>query len=119
MTESGCTITRMDPGDKTLGCVGPPIACIEVKLVDVPEMNYLSTDRPHPRGEVCARGPSIFKGYYKDEAQTREAIDQVQGRRARRAKTHSVTCTGSSVSGALALWSSGALELWFSGSLAI
>jgi len=27
------------------------------------------TPRDHDRGEVCVRGPTIFQGYYKDEAQ--------------------------------------------------
>ena len=51
-----------NPYDKTIGHVGGPTAHTEFKLVDVPEMNYYSTDVidgvPHPRGEVCIRGPS-------------------------------------------------------------
>ncbi|KAJ8751983.1 hypothetical protein K2173_000729 [Erythroxylum novogranatense] len=75
MTETSCVITIMNEGDNLVGHVGSPNAACEVKLVDVPEMNYSSEDQSHPRGEICVRGPTIFQGYYKDEIHTREVID--------------------------------------------
>ncbi|KAF2284163.1 hypothetical protein GH714_019673 [Hevea brasiliensis] len=76
MTETSCVISSMDEGDNLIGHVGSPNPACEIKLVDVPEMNYTSEDQPYPRGEICVRGPIVFQGYHKDEAQTREVIDE-------------------------------------------
>ncbi|GAM27876.1 hypothetical protein SAMD00019534_110520 [Acytostelium subglobosum LB1] len=57
--------------DESLGSLGPPFVSCEIKLVDVPELNYLTSSNP-PCGEVCLRGPSISIGYYKDEAKTKQ-----------------------------------------------
>uniref|UniRef100_A0A8D0AFQ4 Arachidonate--CoA ligase n=1 Tax=Sander lucioperca TaxID=283035 RepID=A0A8D0AFQ4_SANLU len=68
---AGCSMTM--PGDWTAGHVGPPLPCNAVKLVDVVEMNYLAANG---EGEVCVKGPNVFKGYLKDPEKTAEAIDQ-------------------------------------------
>lgn len=59
-------------GDPAVGTIGAPVACNMVKLVDVPDMQYYAKDSV---GELCIKGPNVFKGYYRDEEKTREAID--------------------------------------------
>ncbi|EOY05625.1 Long-chain acyl-CoA synthetase 6 [Theobroma cacao] len=76
MTETSCVISCIDESDNLSGHVGSPNPACEIKLVDVPEMNYMSDDHPYPRGEICVRGPIVFRGYYKDEVQTREVVDE-------------------------------------------
>ncbi|XP_073147333.1 long chain acyl-CoA synthetase 6, peroxisomal-like isoform X1 [Henckelia pumila] len=75
MTETSCVISSMQEDDNLTDHVGSPNPACEIKLVDVPEMNYTSEDLPHPRGEICVRGPIVFQGYFKDELQTREVLD--------------------------------------------
>ncbi|ORZ10771.1 hypothetical protein BCR42DRAFT_380417 [Absidia repens] len=72
-TENGGCGTGHQDGEYRVGHVGAATVSSEIKLVDVPEMNYFATD-PQPRGEICTRGPSTFLGYYKDEEKTRETL---------------------------------------------
>ncbi|KAF9405360.1 hypothetical protein BGZ94_003623, partial [Podila epigama] len=74
-TEQAAGLTISYRGDLTSGQVGPPQLCVEVKLRDIPAMNYTSQDKPFPRGEILLRGHSVFKGYYKAPKQTAETLD--------------------------------------------
>ena len=62
--------------------IGGVANTMEYKLVDLPDMNYLSTDvnpktgKPEPRGEICSRGPYIMQGYFKDMKRYRESVDE-------------------------------------------
>lgn len=73
-TTAGGTVTY--PDDLHFGEVGVPKLCCEVKLVDVPELEYTVKDKPNPRGEIWIRGPNISIGYYKDEEKTKEDFDE-------------------------------------------
>ncbi|KAI8341217.1 hypothetical protein BC941DRAFT_510427 [Chlamydoabsidia padenii] len=74
-TENFCAGCLTLTDDNTSGVVGIPFPCSEIKLVDVPDMEYLSTDQPYPRGEICIRGHSIMREYYKMPDKTAETLD--------------------------------------------
>lgn len=65
-----------DPNSSVVGVVKN----LEFKVVDIPDMNYTSKDVNEkgvnqPRGEICMRGNTVFKGYYRNPDKTAEAID--------------------------------------------
>ncbi|GAB1813112.1 carboxylic acid reductase [Mycobacterium sp. MUNTM1] len=53
--------------------VRPPVT--DYKLVDVPELGYFTTDRPHPRGELRVKSAAMFPGYFKRPETTAEVFD--------------------------------------------
>lgn len=51
----------------------PPV--LDYKLVDVPELGYYTTDKPHPRGELLVKSATATPGYYKRPDVTAEVFD--------------------------------------------
>ncbi|KAJ8660114.1 hypothetical protein O0I10_003973 [Lichtheimia ornata] len=75
MTESCGMCSIMTPEQFGYGHVGAPVPCVEIKLVDVPDAGYLSTN-PTPQGEVWVRGTSVTKGYWKRDDLTKETVTE-------------------------------------------
>ena len=74
LTETYSTGLCQLDGDYAVGSCGAVTPACEVCLQDVPDMEYLVTDLPHPRGELLIRGPSIFREYFKNGAETSKAL---------------------------------------------
>ncbi|PWA00878.1 hypothetical protein BB558_003052 [Smittium angustum] len=74
MTEAPIISLGARPEDLESGIAGVPTIGVEIRLRDVPEMEYLTTDSPSPRGEILVRCPSVFKHYHKDEEKTKEVL---------------------------------------------
>jgi len=64
MTETCGMCSILPPELMQYGVAGLPVPSTEIKLLDVPDAGYLSTNNP-PQGEVCIRGSSVMTGYYK------------------------------------------------------
>ena len=75
MTETSPVSTQCatdDPVERRVSTVGQVLPHIEIKIVD-------GEGRAVPRGETgefCTRGYSVMKGYWNDEAKTKEAVDE-------------------------------------------
>lgn len=68
------------PNERNAGVCGGPVPCIEFKLLDIPDMEYLSTDKDEkgnlcPRGEILIRGKTVFADYYKQLDKYNETVD--------------------------------------------
>ena len=72
-TEATARLTYLDPDrlDDKPGSVGKPLAGIEIEIRD-PAGHRLP---PRQTGELCARGPNVMLGYWRDDEMTREALD--------------------------------------------
>lgn len=76
MTElSGCVTMQLRDDYDTMN-VGPPSACIEVCLEDIPELEYYVSDKPYPRGELLVRGPAVCAGYLKNDEENARTFEK-------------------------------------------
>lgn len=74
LTETFAVSLIQAPDDMTAGNCGGVAPSVEVCLMDVPDMEYFSTDKPFPRGELLVRGPTVFREYFKNEKETKAAL---------------------------------------------
>jgi long-chain acyl-CoA synthetase len=44
-------------------------------MVDVPEYDYLTTDKPFPRGELLIKTPYTISGYYNNTEDSSKAFE--------------------------------------------
>ncbi|KIK66563.1 hypothetical protein GYMLUDRAFT_257780 [Collybiopsis luxurians FD-317 M1] len=72
MTESCGMCAILPPELMRYSSVGLPVPSVEIKFLDVKEAGYIANPSEEekkkgrlPQGEVCIRGPSVTKGYYK------------------------------------------------------
>lgn len=50
----------MTQDDMVTGHVGGPGEIVKLRLKSLPEMEYLVTDKPYPRGEILMKGEVMF-----------------------------------------------------------
>lgn len=76
LTETYAIALAQLEGDLSVGNCGAAAPSTELCLIDVPDMEYLSTDKPHPRGELLLRGPTVFAEYYKNDEETKKSFTE-------------------------------------------
>jgi long-chain acyl-CoA synthetase len=75
LTETYAVSLAQYEGDFSTGNCGGIAQGVEACLKSVPDMDYLATDKPNPRGELLIRGNVRFREYYKNPEETAKSID--------------------------------------------
>ncbi|KAF2462420.1 long-chain-fatty-acid-CoA ligase/ protein binding protein [Lineolata rhizophorae] len=75
LTETYAVSLVQQMGDMQAGSCGAVVPTTEACLVDVPDMEYLASDKPQARGELLVRGTSVFREYFRNVAETAKALD--------------------------------------------
>jgi long-chain acyl-CoA synthetase len=76
LTETYAISLAQSLHDLTAGNCGGIVPAAEACLLSVPDMEYLVTDKPYARGELLLRGKTLFKGYYRNEEETKKAMTE-------------------------------------------
>lgn len=74
MTEVGMALScGLAAADRVDGSVGWPLPSVEARLVDTDKQDaVISMDQEDVQGEIQLRGPTIFAGYFNNEAATKK-----------------------------------------------
>lgn len=75
LTESFAGICSSPKYEANPGSCGAIAVTTEMRLREIPSMNYYADDPEGPKGELLVRGPQIFSHYYKNPEETAKAID--------------------------------------------
>ncbi|MEO8848310.1 MAG: AMP-binding protein, partial [Casimicrobiaceae bacterium] len=70
LTETGMNTSNPYAGPRIAGTVGPPLAGIDVRIVDAAGVACV----PGTVGEIEVRGPNVFRGYWQMPERTEEAF---------------------------------------------
>ncbi len=68
LTETSPLLAGCNPAHTHLHSTGPALKGVTLRIV--------GAKGPHSEGEIQAKGANVFKGYFKDEARTREAFTE-------------------------------------------
>ncbi|GMM34738.1 hypothetical protein DASC09_020630 [Saccharomycopsis crataegensis] len=74
LSETFAAVCLSSKYETNLRCVGPVGVTCELRLRDVPDLDY--TWDANRSGEVMFRGPQVFTKYFKDEQKTKDAFDE-------------------------------------------
>ncbi|KAI9151864.1 Long-chain acyl-CoA synthetases & Acyl-protein synthetase [Paramyrothecium foliicola] len=74
LTETCACASLGNPLQYSAGSIGPVGASVEIKLVALPELGYLTDDVPRAQGEIYVRGTPVMTKYWENPEETQKAL---------------------------------------------